>query len=56
VSSTSIRENIFKIIDSYPDEYIAIKKQAKKHIQNGSDIDKSESVNILHRPWIAPLN
>ena len=25
-------ENIFKIIDSYPDEFFAIKEQAKKYI------------------------
>jgi hypothetical protein len=49
-------ESILKIIDSYPDEYIAIKKQAGKYIQNGSDIDKNERTNILHRPWVAPLN
>jgi hypothetical protein len=55
-SSAIVMGNIYKIIDSYPDEYIAIKKQAKKYIQNGSGIDNSETVNILHRPWIAPLN
>ncbi len=49
-------EELYKIIDCYPDEYIAIKKQAKKYIQNGSELDKNERVNILHRPWIAPLN
>ena len=49
-------ENIYKIIDSYPDDYLAIKKQAKKYVQNGSIIDDSLRVNILHRPWVAPLN
>jgi hypothetical protein len=49
-------ENIFKIIDSYPDEFFAIKKQAKKYIRNDSNIDNNERVNILHRPWVAPLN
>ncbi len=49
-------ESIYKIIDSYSDEYIALKKQARKYIQNGSNIDKNEKINILHRPWIAPLN
>ena len=44
-------ETLYKIIDSYSDEYIAIKKQAKKYIQTGSDIDKNERVNILHRPF-----
>ena len=49
-------ENLYKIIESYPDEYIAIKKQAKKYIENGSEIDESKRLNILHRPWVAPLN
>lgn len=49
-------EELNKIIDSYPDEYSAIKKQAKKYVQNGSDTDKSGRLNILHRPWVAPLN
>lgn len=48
--------NIYKTIDSYPDEYIAIKKQARKYILNGSNIDKNGRINILHSPWIAPLN
>ena len=49
-------ETIYKIIDSYPDEYLAIKKQARKYIQNDSNIDDNETVNILHRPWVARLN
>ena len=53
---TSMMEELYKIIDSYPDEYIAIKKQAKKYVQNGAYIDQSGRLNILHRPWVAPLN
>lgn len=53
---TSTMEDLYKIIDSYSDEYIAIKKQAKKYIRNNSDLDKSGRLNILHRPWVAPLN
>jgi hypothetical protein len=49
-------EEINKIIDSYPDEYLAIKKQAKKYIHNNSDIENNGRINILHRPWVAPLN
>jgi len=49
-------EDIYKIIDSYPDECLAIKKQAKKYIQNDSGIDNNERINILHRPWVARLN
>jgi hypothetical protein len=49
-------EIINKIIDSYPNEYLAIKEQAKKYILNGSNIDEKGRLNILHRPWVAPLN
>lgn len=49
-------DDIYKIIDAYPEEYFAIKKQAKKYIQNSSNVDDSERVNILHRPWVASLN
>ena len=49
-------DNIYKIIDTYPDEYLAIKKQARKYIQNGSNIDNNQRINILHRPWVARLN
>lgn len=49
-------ENLYKIIDSYPDEYIAIKKQAKQYIQNNSGIDENGRINIFHRPWKARLN
>lgn len=49
-------ENIYKIIGFYPDEYIAIKKQAKKYIQNNSKVDDKQTINVLHSPWIAPLN
>lgn len=49
-------ENIYKIINTYPDEYLAVKKQAKKYIENGSNIDNNHRINILHRPWVARLN
>ena len=49
-------ENIYKIIDSCSDEYLAIKRQAKKYLQNGSNIDNNLRINILHRPWVARLN
>lgn len=49
-------ENINKIIDSYSDKYFAIKEQARKYILNGSNVDEKERLNILHRPWVAPLN
>jgi len=48
--------DLYKIIDSYPDEYMVIKEQANKYIQNGSNLDKAGRLNILHRPWVAPLN
>ena len=43
-------------IDALPDEYAAIKHQAKKYLMNNSLIDKAETVKIYHRPWVAPLN
>lgn len=49
-------ENISEIIDSYSDKYFAIKQQARKYILNGSNVDDKERLNILHRPWVAPLN
>ncbi len=49
-------DDIYKIINTYPDEYLAIKKQARKYVQNGSNIDDNHRVNILHRPWVARLN
>lgn len=49
-------DDINKIIDSYSDEYLALKKQAKKYVQNSSIIDDNQRVNILQRPWVAPLN
>jgi hypothetical protein len=56
-SKTSLKMNdIYKIIDTYPDEYLAIKKQAIKYIQNSSNLDDNQRINILHRPWVARLN
>jgi len=49
-------EELHKIINSYPDEYSAIKKQAIKYLQNNSNIEDTGILNILHRPWIAPFN
>ena len=49
-------KDILKSIDTFPDEYFAIKKQAKKYSLNGSTIDDDQQINILHRPWVARLN
>jgi hypothetical protein len=49
-------EDILKSIDTYPEEYFAIKKQAKKYFPNDSNIDDNQRINILHRPWVARLN
>jgi hypothetical protein len=49
-------KDILKVIDTFPDEYLAIKKQAKKYFPNGSSIDNDQRTNILHRPWVARLN
>ena len=53
---TSRLQNLISIINTYPDEYLAIKKQAKKYLKNNSIIDNLETINIFHRPWIARLN
>jgi len=43
-------------IDSLPEEYISLKQQARKYLRNNSNVDKNETVNIFHRPWVAPFN
>jgi hypothetical protein len=47
---------LFSKIDSLPDEYLAIKKQALKYLKNNSNISVLGTLNIFHRPWIARLN
>jgi hypothetical protein len=49
-------EKLIERIDSYPEEYIALKHQAKKYIQNNSNIDDGGTLNVFHRPWVAPFN
>jgi hypothetical protein len=49
-------QNLISKIDLIPDEYLALKKQAFKYLQNNSIIDGFDTLNIFHRPWIAPLN
>src|SRR5687768_1539364 len=48
--------NLISEIDAYPDEYLAIKNQAKKYLRNNSTIDVDKTLNIFHRPWVAPFN
>lgn len=55
MDSLQINKLISKI-DTLPDEFLIIKKQAKKYLKNNSNIDKHETINVFHRPWIAPLN
>jgi len=53
---TSLIERILQKVDSYSGDYLALKNQAKKYLRNNSIIDNSETLNILHRPWVAPFN
>ena len=48
--------NLMSKIDNYPDEYLPIKRQAKKYLRNNSTIDNDRTLNIFHRPWVAPFN
>jgi hypothetical protein len=49
-------EDLTSQIDNYSDEYLAIKRQAKKYFRNNSTIDNNDTLNIFHRPWVAPFN
>jgi len=51
-----MNETILKKIDSYSDLYLPLKQQAYKYINNNSNISKNKTLNIFHRPWVAPLN
>ena len=42
-------------IETWPVELEPIKIQVKKYLENNSTIDEAV-LNILHRPWVAPLN
>ena len=53
---TSEIANLISKIDDYPDEYLPIKRQAKKYHRNKSTIDNNKTLNIFHRPWVAPFN
>ena len=54
--NTSGIANLLSKIDSYPDEYLPLKKQAKKYLRNNSSIDDNNTLNIFHQPWVAPFN
>jgi hypothetical protein len=49
-------QRLISKIDNLPDEYLSIKKQAFKYLNNNSNISDLGTLNIFHRPWIAPLN
>jgi len=49
-------QRLISKIDCLPDEYSSIKKQAFKYLNNNSNIDGLDTLNIFHRPWNAPLN
>ena len=54
--NTSEIASLMSKIDSYPEEYLPIKRQAKKYLRNNSSIDDHNTLNIFHRPWVAPFN
>jgi hypothetical protein len=49
-------QNISTVIDSYTNQYLPIRRHAKKYVSNNSTIDTNDRLNILHRPWLAPMN
>ncbi|HVU56229.1 MAG TPA: hypothetical protein VHD83_14290 [Puia sp.] len=49
-------QTLTSAIHTLPDEYLPIKQQALKYINNNSRIDNNNTLKILHRPWVAPLN
>lgn len=48
-------KEIFTRIESFPIELKPISMQIEKYLDNNSNINASV-LNVLHRPWIAPLN
>jgi hypothetical protein len=48
-------KEILERIDALPLELGSIAIQAKKYVKNNSNIDE-KVLNVLHRPWVAPLN
>jgi hypothetical protein len=48
-------KEIIDRIQTFPDELKSITIQVRKYLNNNSNIDESV-LNVLHRPWVAPLN
>lgn len=48
-------KKILRRIEAFPNSLAPISYQVKKYINNDSSINRSV-MNILHRPWVAPLN
>jgi len=48
-------KEILERVEALPEELMPITIQVKKYLEINSNIDESV-MNILHRPWIAPLN
>ncbi len=52
----NFQDQIKTAVDQYPDDFFGIKQQANKYLPNNSNIDESGTLNIFHRPWVAPYN
>lgn len=48
--------NLTSRIEAYPNEYLPLKIQARKYLRNNSSVDSNKTLNIFHRPWVAPFN
>lgn len=48
-------KQIIERIETFPKELGPIVIQVKKYLENNSNINESV-MNVLHRPWVAPLN
>jgi hypothetical protein len=43
-------------LDSLPPELSALKTLSRRYLRHCSSIDLSGTIQIAHRPWVAPLN
>lgn len=56
MNNNSSIEILASAIHALPDEYMPIREQALRYINNNSKVDENRTLKILHRPWVAPLN
>ena len=51
-----IKAEILKKLNSYPKEFAPLKESAMKYMSRCCIIDTNDTVQIGHRPWVAPYN